>query len=116
MSKQNDDSWKVNYSMPTSAVDRLIALGLTEYEATAYLVLLEEQPLTAPQLSECSGIPLSRVFSVLTNLEDRGAVESSNGTGPRGYFAVPAEEFLDRIRRDYREKLAELRQNLSAFH
>ncbi|MEM2816288.1 MAG: helix-turn-helix domain-containing protein [Candidatus Bathyarchaeia archaeon] len=51
--------------------------GLTQYEADAYLILLERGPLTAKQISLGAQIPYSKVYSVLSSLERKGWVEAS---------------------------------------
>ena len=49
-------------------IDEMKRLGLTEYEAKAYLSLLENNPLNGYALSKNSGIPRSRIYEVLDGL------------------------------------------------
>ena len=60
-------------------------IGLTEYESQAYLSLLISGEETAETVSQLSGIPYTKVYSVLENLETRGWVEHGNGR-PRKYY------------------------------
>lgn len=68
-------------------------LGLTEYETRAYASLVSSGPTTAGGLSEASGIPQSRIYDVLSKLENRGWVESQSGR-PARYRAKPPSEVM----------------------
>jgi Cd2+/Zn2+-exporting ATPase len=99
--------------MPTSAIDRLVALGLSEYEARAYVVLLEDGPSNGLRIADCSGVPRSQIAGVLGSLERSGAIVSKNGDGPRIFTAICADDFLNKVRRDYRSQIASLRASLT---
>jgi sugar-specific transcriptional regulator TrmB len=99
--------------MLTSAIDKLVALGLCEYEARAYVVLLEESPSTGNRIADCSGVPRSQIQHVLESLEIRGAVVSTNGDGPRTFTANCADDFLNKVRREYRNQIASFRASLT---
>ena len=49
-------------------------LGFSEYEARAYLALLQRNPLNGYELAKVSGLPRANVYAVLQKLEERGAV------------------------------------------
>lgn len=49
-------------------------IGLSEYQASAYLTVLENGPLAAVEVAQRSHIPRSRVYDVLTDLEHDGYV------------------------------------------
>jgi sugar-specific transcriptional regulator TrmB len=66
------------------AIRALRGLGLTEYEASAYLTLLHHGEMTAMELSERAAIPYSKVYGVLDSLRRRGWLEISGGR-PRMY-------------------------------
>jgi hypothetical protein len=51
--------------MNSDAVDKLMELGLAEYEAKAYLALLRESPITGHKLAELSGVPRSAIYEAL---------------------------------------------------
>ena len=42
-------------------VEMLVKIGLSEYEAKAYVALLRESPVTGYQLSKLSGVPRSMI-------------------------------------------------------
>ena len=48
----------------------LLQLGFSEYEARAYLALLQRNPLNGYELAKVSGLPRANVYAVLQKLED----------------------------------------------
>ena len=74
----------------------LKAIGLTEYEAKAYVALLRYGTLTADKISEMAHIPLPRVYDTITELQRKGFVLVSK-TRPKVFKAVPAATALDRF-------------------
>lgn len=71
--------------------------NLTEYEAKAYIALVESGPMPASQLSTTAGIPYSKIYEILGNLERKGWVESEQGR-PSKYFPKPPSAALDSSR------------------
>ncbi len=57
----------------------LEALGLTEYEAKAYVSLVEKGTSNAGNLSRLTEIPHSKIYEVLTRLEKKKLVEVQKG-------------------------------------
>ncbi|MEM1525295.1 MAG: helix-turn-helix domain-containing protein [Nitrososphaerales archaeon] len=66
----------------------LRALGLTEYEIKAYLTLLKFGSQTASVISMDSGIPYSKIYDVLRNLERKGWIEVERAK-PSKYYPKP---------------------------
>jgi len=54
------------------SVEKLRKIGLTEYEAKAHLSVLRDHVNTATKLSERSGVPRTRIYSVLEALSQKG--------------------------------------------
>ncbi len=82
-------------------------LGLTDYEARAYIALIENGPLTAAELSEMKLIPYSKVYEVLGSLAEKGFIESQQGRPARYFPRSPAtaiESLVKNIERDVRRK------------
>src|SRR5438445_6702110 len=99
------------------ASPELQALGFTEYEARAYLALLQAGELTGYQLAKASRIPRPNIYPVLDRLEERGAVTRVEVEGGVRYSALPSEEMLSRLEREVsvhlesaRESMGELQQ------
>jgi sugar-specific transcriptional regulator TrmB len=98
-----------------SAILRLQDLGFSEYEAKAYIALLQHSPSTGYQLSKESGVPRSMIYEVLNKLVARGAAASSPAERTTLYAPMPAGELLDRLRHEFEEQLDAARTDLSAI-
>jgi len=72
-------------------------IGLTEYESTAYLFLLTSGPRTANQISKSSGLPYSKIYDVLTSLEEKGWIEVKSDR-PKRYYPKPPSEALEAMK------------------
>ena len=99
----------------TQVVDRLQGLGFSEYEARAYVALLQKNPVTGYELSKLSGVPRSMIYEVLGKLTARGAALSLPAKGTTLYAPVSAEELLDRLQRESEELVARTRADLAAL-
>lgn len=68
-------------------------VGLTDYEANAYMLLLEKGALAAKQISYGAQIPYSKVYQTLNSLEKKGWIEVSRKR-PSKYFPKSPETAL----------------------
>jgi len=82
----------------------LAELGLTEYEAKAYLALLTESPLSGYSIARNSGVPRSKIYEVLGSLVGKGAVLASHGD-PVRYAPLSPKELLTRYRGEMEQVL-----------
>ena len=76
--------------------------GLTEYEATIYFALsrdFQESAASASEISEVSGIPYTKVYSVLSSLSKKGLVEVMRGK-PALYKLVDPQASFGRLKQD----------------
>src|SRR3990170_4257126 len=64
--------------------------ALTEYEIKAYVALVEAGPLAASELSRAAGVPYSKIYEILGNLERKGWVESEQGRPSKYYAKAPS--------------------------
>ena len=62
-------------------------LKLTEYESRVYCALVEGGALTAEEISKASGVPLTRVYSVLESLQAKNMVVEVAGR-PKKFEAL----------------------------
>jgi len=62
-----------------SVAKKLQKIGLTEYEAKAYLSLLRDHLNSATKLSEKSGVPRTKIYQVLESLERKGWIRIYSG-------------------------------------
>ncbi|MCK5626037.1 TrmB family transcriptional regulator [Candidatus Bathyarchaeota archaeon] len=69
-------------------------IGLTGYESMAYLHLVISGPSPANQISNSTGLPYSKIYDVLANLEKKGWVEVESGR-PKKYYPKPPSDALE---------------------
>lgn len=86
-------------------------LGLTEYEAKAYIALVRAGPGTASKVSELSGVPRASVYDVLRGLERRGLIESRPGR-PSMHRAVSSKILVEKLGREYEKAREEALESL----
>jgi len=83
-----------------SVVEKLQQIGLTEYEAKAYLTLLKNHLNSATKLSEKSGVPRTKIYSVLESLERKGWIRIYSGI-PLLFKAVDPHNVFEKIKKNY---------------
>jgi HTH-type transcriptional regulator, sugar sensing transcriptional regulator len=76
---------------------------LNIYEAKVWTALLSRGIATAGELADISGVPRSRSYDVLENLEKKGFIIMKLGK-PIKYIAVKPEEILKRIKKRVEEE------------
>lgn len=81
----------------------LIELGLSSYEAAAYLALLRKNGSTPTEIATKAKIPRQRIYDVLASLTARGFCYSQD-TNPKTYFAVDPAIALTRLREQKAEE------------
>jgi sugar-specific transcriptional regulator TrmB len=94
-----------------SVVEKLQQVGLTEYEAKAYLALLNTHLSTATQASEKSGVPRTKIYSVLEALRNKGWVRVYSGV-PLLFKAVQPMRVFEKAKEDYAELLDSIKTTL----
>jgi HTH-type transcriptional regulator, sugar sensing transcriptional regulator len=90
--------------MNDGIVDGLRKLGLTEYEAKAYATLVGVGEATAREVHELSGVPRTRIYDILRELENKGFVEFVQGS-PTYYRAVEPDRVMERLRNELVESI-----------
>ncbi|PFM48159.1 hypothetical protein COJ45_10890 [Bacillus cereus] len=80
--------------MKSETIKILQNLNFTEYEAKAYVALLEKSPLTGYAISLNSGVPRSKIYEVLGGLVERGEVMASHDN-PVLYTALSPSELIN---------------------
>ena len=94
------------------AVQRLIELGFSQYEAQAYVGLLGQEPLTGYALANITGIPQPKVYETLRRLTAKGVVAAVDGE-PARFVAVPVGQLLSDLEDSFRERLDGAKQELA---
>lgn len=97
-----------------SVIDELQRLGMSGYEAKAYVALVAAGgPLNGYEVAKRSGVPRSTVYETLAKLVGRGAAfEVRAGEDSVGYIALPPAALLDRMRREFDQSIDTLRAAL----
>jgi predicted transcriptional regulator len=93
-------------------VELLQQLGFSEYEARAYIHLLQHHPANGYALAKASGIPRANIYSVLKKLEGRGAIISVETASGNSYTPVPAAELIRHLSERYQGVLQTTQQLL----
>jgi DNA-binding MarR family transcriptional regulator len=92
---------------PNVHVHGLVQLGMTRYEAKAYLTLIQRESYAASELASEAGIPRQRIYDVLNSLVSRGLARDWPGPVTR-YAATDPEAAVDRLLAVQRKALAGL--------
>ena len=88
------------------------SLGLSLYEARAYVALLERGEARANEIATAARVPRGRIYEVLDSLHEKGFL-SVVPMRPLRYRPVALEAFADRRRRELRRAERELEDTAS---
>ncbi len=94
-------------------VEPLRRFGLTDYAARAYLALVQYGVLTAAEVSRLSGVPTSKIYSILTNLHARNWI-SVDRARPQRYQALSPKDAIESARLGIDNSLKTLEESLVA--
>lgn len=72
-------------------IESLKRLGLTEYEAKAYMALNRIKAGNVSDIHIASGIPRSAIYGALSRLEEKGLIEVEHGKPMRYRSVIPAK-------------------------
>ena len=91
-------------------VSQLTRLGLTSYEAKAYLTLIRRDSFTAAQVARQSGLPRQRIYDVLGSLVQKGLAVARPGNVVK-YAATSPELAIDLLLTAHREDLSRMERD-----
>jgi sugar-specific transcriptional regulator TrmB len=83
----------------TDQVDNLVDLGFTKVEALAYLILLDEHPATAYEISKRGALTKAHVYTALASLVQKGVAQPVS-EAPLRYAPVDPRTLFNRIARN----------------
>ena len=86
-------------------------LGLTTFEAKAYLSLLERGNVTGYELSKQSGIPSSKVYSVINSLLKKDLLVPLE-SHPVRYLSRPVADAIEKCSSDFKATVVYLKKHL----
>lgn len=98
-------------------VQRLGELGMSAYEAKAYLALVTAgHPLNGYEVAKSSGVPRSTVYETLGKLVNRGATFEARTTEEATcYLPLPPNALLSRMSQEFERSLNALRAELPSL-
>ncbi len=96
--------------------ERLMALGLTEYEARTYVALLGSNPATAYETAREAAIPTSKIYQVLDRLESRNMVLGVVEEGKKRYVPARPDDFIAGQKRRMETTIEALKTDLAGAH
>ncbi|HZD55313.1 MAG TPA: helix-turn-helix domain-containing protein [Anaerolineales bacterium] len=97
----------------SDATTKLQGLGFSQYEAQAYVALLQANPLNGYELAKASGVPRANIYNVLAKLEERGAVVRLDTEGSVRYSPVAPEELIHRVQQSLKSSLEDTKACLN---
>jgi HTH-type transcriptional regulator, sugar sensing transcriptional regulator len=90
----------------------LLELGLTGYEASAYVALIRRGRATAAEVAGIAKLPRQRIYDVLDALVAQNLATVEHGR-PARYAAAPPADALGRLLEQRRAGLAQLERDVS---
>ena len=84
-------------------------VGLTSYEIKSFVALIKTGESTASDLSKQSGVPYSKIYEVLSILEEKGWI-GSDKSRPTKYFAKSPNSALQQQSKESRKILLRMRK------
>lgn len=90
----------------------LQSLGFSDYEARAYIALLQLQPATAYEVSKAANLPKANSYTVLESLSRKEAVQPVS-ENPVRYTALPPDLLFDGIAEKTQRRCNSVKDGLS---
>ncbi len=94
------------------ATGLLQQLGFSEYEARAYVALLQRNPLNGYELAKVSGVPRPNIYGVLQKLEERNAIIRLDTAAGTRYTPVSPDELTQALGSRFAHTLDAARSSL----
>jgi sugar-specific transcriptional regulator TrmB len=77
-------------------VSKLREFGLTAYAARAFLSIVDKQPVSATNICKLTGIPDSKIYYALKELEEKNLIITQHGT-PSLYRTLSVEQIASNL-------------------
>lgn len=95
--------------MSDEIIENLSKIGFTQYEAKAYLALLESGPGGGYGVAKNAKIPTAKIYEVLASLVTKGFAESDGMEKPC-YHAVEPRGVLDGLNKSFQKRVGDLNE------
>lgn len=89
-------------------------LGLSSYEAKAYLAAVGQPPITCYKLAQLSGVPRARIYEIVDKLAAKGLMLFQSGDRTL-LTAADYGKFLEQREAEVRDNIERLRTSLAAL-
>lgn len=96
-----------------NGIAQLMQLGLSNYEARAYVALLRSNPQNGYEIAKAADIPRANIYAVLRKLEERGAVLRIDGLSGIRYSPVPITTFIRQQENHFKQILESAAKSLT---
>jgi sugar-specific transcriptional regulator TrmB len=96
-------------------IESLLPFGFTELEAEVYVFLLQEWPATGYRVAQAIGKPVANTYKAIESLQNKGAILVDDGAN-RLCRAVPAEELLAQLERNFQRSRKKAAGALASLH
>ncbi|PSG97162.1 hypothetical protein BRD56_06810 [Thermoplasmatales archaeon SW_10_69_26] len=83
--------------------------GLTEYEARAYLALLDFEVATASKVARLARVPRTKIYQALEDLEEKQLVRVIPER-PKRFVAQPFDNHIEQLEREHERKIEQLEE------
>jgi sugar-specific transcriptional regulator TrmB len=100
--------------MKESEIEKLQEYDLTEYEAKAYLALVELEEATAREVADVSRVPRTKIYGVIDDLHEKSLVEVIPER-PKRFLPRPFDQHLERFEERYEQRLAQIEEDRARF-
>lgn len=100
--------------MNEKLIGSLLKLGFTEYEARAYLVIIQLNLSSANEIIELSGLPRGKIYSTLNQLAEKGYIGVNEGN-PALYYPVNPVETIALLKKQVLADFSELEEDIIAM-
>lgn len=86
--------------------------GITNNEAKVYITLLQMDASTGYKISKSSGIPRSKIYNLLSSLEEKGLILKSADETPL-YKSLSVNELISKLKNDSKEHIDDIKDALA---
>lgn len=90
-------------------------MGLTDYETRVYVALTSIISGTATEISDSSGVPRSKTYEVLKNLQKKGFIEIIRGK-PLKFNIVPPQDVFQKARKQINDEIDEAELEINTIY
>lgn len=90
-------------------------MGFSQYEAQVYLALLQQANVSGYELAKQSGVPASKIYSILNKLIVKEMVLVTD-SDPKKYVPLPPQEILSRMKGEYLHTFHKLEEKLEEIY